>query len=270
MKPPASSVWPFVPPALLRRFALCALLLLPALHSRAQETAAPAAAPSTPAPELPKPLLRELSPGVYELGKMRLDKNANTLSFPARLNMAEGLLEYLICTPQGSTHESLVVTEVRPSDIHFAMLLLGAKGAGLHAPAPEDAPPGQINGDYLKKAPELKGDVITLSARWKGRDGKPATTPLEDWVLNTSTKQAAPRGPWTYTGSMFSENVFLAEQEGNIASLVTNPASLINNPRKGSKDDQVWVVNEKSVPAVETALEITISIQPAPAPAQPK
>lgn len=210
-----------------------------------------------------QPAMRETSPGVYEIGSIHLDKNTRSLTFPAKLNMAEGNIEYLICTPRGSTHESLIVTDVQPSDIHFAMLLLDAKGAGILAPAPGDAPPSQINAEYLKGAPRLKGDSLMVSLKWKDAAGKEHRAPVEDWVLNARENKAAPRGPWIYTGSMFADNQFLAQLQGTIAAMITNPAALINNPRKGSDNDQIWMVNKKAVPPVETALEITLKLEPA-------
>ena len=82
-------------------------------------------------------------------------------------------------------------------------------------------------------------------------------------MLNARENKAAPRGPWIYTGSMFADNQFLAQLQGTIAAMITNPAALINNPRKGSDNDQIWMVNKKAVPPVETALEITLKLEPA-------
>ena len=243
---------PFVCPSMPRYFFIA--LWLAAFPLRAQEEKKPA----------PVPAMRETAPGVYEIGRIHLDKNARTVTFPGKLNMAEGNIEYLICTPRGSTHESLLVTEVQPHDIHFAMLLLDAKGAGILAPAPGDAPPSQIDAVYLKSAPRLKGDSITLTAKWKDAAGKEQTAAVEDWVLNAATNKPAARGPWIYTGSMFADDQFLAQLQGTIASMVSNPASLINNPRKGSDNDQIWMVNKKAVPPVDTTLAITIKLEPAP------
>jgi hypothetical protein len=39
---------------------------------------------------------------------------------------------------------------------------------------------------------------------------------------------------------------------------------LINNPRKGNDNDQIWAVNTKAVPPVKTPVEITITLLPAP------
>ena len=230
------------------------LLAGPWPGARAQEPALPAAAPS----------IREESPGIYQIGLLRLDQKAMTLTFPGALNMNQGLLEYLIVTPLGSTHESLLVTDVPPTDIQFAMLLLGAKGSGINTPAPDQAPPPQIDAKYLKTAPRLVGDDILIRVKWKaGSEEKVA--PVEDWLINLQNKKTVSRGPWTYNGSMFSGGHFLAQVEGSVGALVTNPAALINNPRKGNDDDQIWQVNEKAVPPVNAPVQIIIELKLAPA-----
>jgi hypothetical protein len=202
------------------------------------------------------PIMKEVSPGIYEIGQLRLDQKARTVTFPGILNMNEGNLEYLLVTNLGSTHESLLESDVPPQDLHFAMLLLGAKGSGDQT---GEVPPGQIDRNYLKAAPPLKGDKINITVRWK--DGNvERSTPVEDWIINTDAKKVMERGPWVYNGSMFNGGHFLAQLEGAHAALVTYPAALINNPRKGNDDDQIWIVNKKAVPAVNTPVEIVITL----------
>lgn len=241
---------------MITKAALCAALLPFALACAwAQNPSLPSSNTSTE-----PPALREVSPGVFQIGSLRLNKESSTVSFPGKLNMAEGTLEYLLVTPAGSTHESLLVTEVQPADLHFAMLLLGAKGAGLTTPAPDDAPPAQINKEYLRRAPKLKGDSILITVKWKAGDAW-QTAAVEDWLRDSKTKRPAKRGPWLYTGSMFKEGRFLAQTEGTFAALVTYPSALINNPREHNDDDTAWEVNAKAVPNVETPVEITIQLQ---------
>ncbi len=234
---------------------LCALAfqLLAAGPVAAQEEA------KKPAPALPD--LQEVSPGVYQIGKLRVDKNTNSVTIPAVLNMEDGNLEYLLVSRKGSTHESLLVSEVEPSQFHFAMLLLGAKGAGITTPGPQDAPPGQINAEYLKHAPRLKGDPVTITAKWTQK-GVQKSVPVEDWLLDINANKAPERGPWIYTGSMFSEEVFLAQSEGCFAALVTNPSALINNPRKGNDNDQLWVPRSKVIPPRDTPVELIFKLEP--------
>jgi hypothetical protein len=244
--------------------------LLPVAISLVCFTSMPHAAfAQEPSPSPLAPTMREVAPGIYEVGKVRLDQKAITVTFPGSVNMTQGLLEYLIVTPEGSTHESLLVTDVPPTDLQFSMLLLGAKGSGPANLGPDAAPPPQIDAKYLKSAPRLKGDTVSIRVRWKaGNDEK--TSPVEDWLYNEQTKKTAERGPWVYNGSMFSNGHFLAQIEGAIGALVTNPAALINNPRKGSDNDQIWSVNEKVVPPVNSPLQIIFQLAtPPPDPAAP-
>jgi len=229
-------------------FLLCAVSLV------AEEPRADAAIPA----------MRELGSGVFEIGLMRLDKNAGTLTLPGKLNMDDGALEYLICTPKGPTHESLLVTEVQPGDVHFGMLLLGAKGAGILTPAPADAPPAQIDAEYLRRAPKLKGDSLIIAVKWKDAAGKELSVRVETWIVAQNTGKPASRGPWIYTGSMFADDKFLAQAEGLIAALVINPSALINNPRRGNDNDQIWMVNAKAVPPRDTPIEIVIKLEAQP------
>jgi hypothetical protein len=207
------------------------------------------------------PAMKEISPGVFQIGKIQLDKKKRSVSFPGKLNMSKDLIEYVLVTPEGSTHESLLTSEIQPSDLQFVMLLLDAKGAGLLAPQPDAAPPGQIDEAYLKTAPRLKGDNVSISVSWKNQDGLEKIMALEELLMNDETKKPADKGPWLYNGSMFgADGKFLAQQMGCFISVVTNPAALINNPRKGNDNDRIWAVNEKQSPPVGTAVNITITL----------
>ena len=220
-----------------------------------------ALAEEAPAPAKPeesaKPAVREVSPGVFEVGKVRLDQKALTVSFSGKVNMERGLLEYLIVNPKGSAHESLLVTEVSATDIHTAMLLLGAKSGAITA----DAPPTQLNDEFLRTAPKLTGDSVFISVKWKEK-GVEKTVPVEDWLSNQEKKQAIEHGPWIYNGSLVYEGRFLAQVDGNLVALVTMPSALLNNPRKNNNHDQMWNVNEKDTPKVNTPVEIIFKLVP--------
>lgn len=218
-----------------------------------------------PAPPPEAPILHEVSPGIFEIGQMTLDRKARSIRFPGEVNMKEGIIEYLLVTDRGSTHESLLVSYIQPKDLHFAMLLLGAKGSGEEKAAPGEVPSGPIDAKYLKTAPKLKGEAVAITVQWKEND-ETKSLPVEDWIFNTETKKPMERGSWTYNGSLFNDGHFLAQVEGAFASLVTYPSALINNPRQGNNNDAIWTVNEKAVPPAKTPLEICIQILPANAP----
>lgn len=222
----------------------------------------PAMLHAQPSPEFSAP--KEIAPGIFKVGSVKLDKNTSTVTFPAKVQMNEGLLEYLLVTPQGPVHETLLTSEAAPQDVHMAMLLLGAKGMMMKGQASS----GPIDAAALAKAPKLTGDRIFLGVRWTDKAGKEQTSPIERWVVRkifTPKKPVqivnAEDGPWLYTGSYFYENKFIAQMDGAFAAMVTYPGALINNPRTGATDDHIWFVKPEAVPPVGTPVEFSIRLE---------
>jgi len=186
---------------------------------------------------------------------IQIDKEERTATFPASINMTEGALEYLIVNEMGKTHESLLSTKIQPYDIQVAMLLLGIKPAG----KAEAEPPAQINAQYLHGAPELTGARVSVFVTWQDEQGAHRVR-AEDMIWNTKAKAAGRQGPWTYNGSEMYAGKFLAQVDGSVAALVRDSAALINNPRPGNDDDQIWEANGKVTPKVGTAVDVTIEL----------
>jgi len=105
-----------------------------------QNESAPAGAPLIPpVAQLPeaspkatqarvRPVLTMISPGVFEMGGVRIVKSERQVEFSAVVNMNRGLLEYLIVGASGKVHESLLRTDTEPYCLHIALLLLGLEG----------------------------------------------------------------------------------------------------------------------------------------------
>ncbi len=242
------------------RIAIAAVLLL----------ANPASLRAQPQPEFSSP--KEIAPGIFNVGTVRLDKNTSTVTFPAKVQMDDGLLEYLLVSPQGPVHETLLTSEAAPQDVHMAMLLLGARGM-IQKQAGKEPP--RIDAEYLAHAPKLTGDRIFLSVKWTDKSGKEQTSPVERWIVRkfftpkkTVKIMDAEDGPWLYTGSYFYENRFIAQADGTFAAMVTYPGALINNPRTGANDDQIWFVKKEAVPPKGTPVEFSIKLEPAEKPAK--
>jgi hypothetical protein len=181
------------------------------------------------------------------LGRVRLDKKRRCISFPAALNMNEALVEYLVVTSTGKTHESLLKTEAEPYHIHTAMLLLGAAGSQ-GRPFPED-----------KKAP-LPGDKVRIEISWDEK-GQKKTFRGEDWILDEALKRPTSAGEWTYVGSRFENGIFRAQQDGSIISLIEDPDALINNPRPGRDNDDNWRIKSAGLPPLDSAVDVTIFLE---------
>jgi hypothetical protein len=198
-----------------------------------------------------QPPLTQVGPGMFELGRVKFDKNAKTVSFPAVINQTSGVIEYFLVTTEGKTHESFLRTDVRPHQIHLALLLLGATGT--------------TNSFPENPAMPLPGDAVSIEIAWK-RKGKRTTRRAEELVFDTKTQSAMSRGSWVFNGSMVIDGTFVAEEQGSIISIIEDPYALVNNPRPGRERDEIWEVLSKQVPPQETEVEVKMCLEDAVGP----
>ncbi|MEW6305563.1 MAG: YdjY domain-containing protein [Verrucomicrobiota bacterium] len=207
------------------------------------------AVPPAPANAPTNAPLKQIGPGLFQLGEVQFNKNDKTVTFPARVNMNEGLIEYLLVSTAGKTHESLLLTQAEPYHIHLAMLLLGAKGTPT-MPAEQRA-----------QTKTVRGDEIAIHVSWAGKDGKKSYAG-EELIFNLQSKVPMSAGHWTYNGSWIFEGTFIAQRERSIVSIIHDHDALVNNPRPGREDDELWQARKEIVPAVGTPVEVTLKLQP--------
>lgn len=187
-------------------------------------------------------------PAKIKLGPIEVDSVARTVSFPATVNMTEGAVEYWICSAVGKLHESVLKTDADPAQIHASALLLGAKGAQTNLTVQ------QFNTNAIP------GDAITLAITWTdGATNK--TVPANATILNTASNAIMTAGSWVYTGSQMSQGSFVAQRDGLVAAIMSDPLALINNPRPGRENDDIWKANPAALPAVGTAVTVIMKFE---------
>ena len=221
-------------------FAFALLLAATVVVMRTEETSAPVTATNPP--------VRFLGGGVFEMGGVRLDKNKRTLHFAAEVNARIETIEYAVVHKTGKTHESLFRTETRPLDIQVALLLLGWKGAMTNS-----------FGVTGKGVPF--GEKIWIEVGWTNQ-GARVHCSLEDLVFDRASKTAMGRGEWIYNGSNFSEGSFTAQRDGSIVSIHSDADALVNNPRPGRENDDLYEPFTTKLPPVGTPVEISFRLTP--------
>lgn len=189
---------------------------------------------------------RQTGPGRFTLGQVVLDQNRRTVTVPAKVNQTEGTIEYLLVTDTGKTHEGVLKTTAQPMHIHLAMLLLGIQAPQTNR-FPED----------LSLPPP--GEPVRLEVRWKEQE-REKRLPGEDLVVNKQTHRSLGRGDWYYNGSNIAEGGFVAQRDGSIVSTCIDPDALINNPRPGRENQDLFAVNTPKLPPREAALEVIIQL----------
>jgi hypothetical protein len=190
--------------------------------------------------------VRALSNGQFVIGLVTLDITNRSVTFAGAVNLREETVEYALVHKTGKTHESIFRTDARPQDIHMAMLLLGAK-------------PVMTNTFGADGKARPLGDKIWAEVSWTDK-GAFVRCPIEETVLNKETGKPLPRGEWIYNGSNFSEGMFTAQRDGSIISIHIDPDALINNPRPGRENDDLYKPNTALLPPLGTRVDITLRL----------
>jgi len=202
------------------------------------------------APQQQKPVIQRIADNTYRIGEISVDMKARTVTFPAQVNLARGVLEVLICTEYGKTHESLLSTKVDPLHLNIALLLLGLEGG--HAV--------RYQGDATKPV----GSPVEIWFKLRDGDSEKLLR-AEDWVYNTHRNRPMLHTHWVYVGSVLTKDGFMAQREGQIVTTFRDPFTLIDNPLPEGADDTVYVVNTQEVPPVGTPVTVVIkAVQPSP------
>ena len=196
--------------------------------------------------------VKQVGPESYRVGDVIVDAKLGVAVFPAKVNQLVGLIEYVLVTETGKVHESFLSTRVRPSDIHAALLLLGAK------------PPGQLSVEVGWKVGDkwLRKPIADCIAQYpveaaSGRDDK-----VTDKSFDLKSRD------WKWIGIRLRNGKPTADVSGSILSLQSDTEALaliepmVDTGRFGS---HVW---PKRVPKLGHAVQVflrmkkTASIKP--------
>lgn len=201
----------------------------------------------------PQAAVEPVGPGLYRMGDIRIDTHAATVSFPARVNLQDTVLEYGLVHERGKTHESLLVTDTSPKQIHLACLLLGMK-------------PNASLGRRGRPLRTKRDNALAIEIEWKA-GGKTETRSLND-CLGLATKDSGSltgrlaSSTWAYTGSMVHRGQFIAEEEGSIVSLIRDAGALIQNTGIDRDDDDIHRAAPGQLPPRGTAVLVRFRFKP--------
>jgi hypothetical protein len=210
-------------------------------------------APHAGAPTAPAALVAAF-PGI------RVRPGQGVVELDGEASLDDGWLEQIACGRRSREHESLVVVDSRPSDLHAALLL-----AGLSSGAPGfwtyEEP------DYRFQPP--RGDAVRISVRYATPDGRAVTVPIRDWIRDHRDRAAFPDEPWIFGGSSLepdpaggSGELYVADATGSVVGLVTFGDEVLGFSRVIADETEVqapeWVVNTDAVPPPGTPVTLII------------
>jgi hypothetical protein len=172
---------------------------------------------------------------------------------PATVLIKNELLEYLLVGPSGAMHESLYLTEVRPSLLNAALLLLGVEpGHNAHW---EERAGVDARGRPNRAIYPPQGDGFFLYVAWR-EAGETYFFRVEDVVRNLESGRSLRRHRWVYLGSRFATlkkggpDTFVADVDGNLINLsyFFEGNTLLTAVPDECIEQTIWAANEWLLP----------------------
>lgn len=192
---------------------------------------------------------------------VRLERAAGWCAIPVEVEVRDALLEYLLVGPGGRAHESLFMTEVAPSVLNAALILLGAE-PGKNAtwrpkePRPSDAELQNGVSPYEVELPE--GFGFFLYVGWR-EGGETYFFRVEDVLRDLSKGRAMQRHRWIYLGSRMistgerdapSERVFAADLYRDVINIAffNEGLTVLTAALPECVEQTIWIPNAWLLP----------------------
>jgi hypothetical protein len=192
-----------------------------------------------------------------------LDLDIGAAAIPAAVLVRDDLLEYLLVGPNGASHESLFLTETRPSLLNAALLALGVE-PGTNA---RWEPVAGTEGEHRALPPE--GDGFLLYIAW--REGEEVYFyRLDDLLSNLATGRSMRRHRWVFLGSRFKSlkegepEEFVADLEGNLVNITFffQGNTLLTAALPDCLEQTIWVANPWLLPPRESQVQLVFAREP--------
>ena len=222
------------------------------------QATAPATQPVAQAPGQPpaqppaQPAVQPAAPTVGKLPHVEFDGRRKQVRVECEMLAVDAPLEFFCCVKGTNDYEAMIRSEVKPSDLHLALLAIGLKpGQPLQYSEaakrwiPPQGPPLQMSLEY-----EKDGRMVSVSA-WK-------------WMRDVKTKKPAPPFTWVFTGSrVMPDGKYAADVTGYLVSIVNFDLTVIDIPQLASSSNDLleWERNPDTTPKAGT--KVTMVLEPA-------
>mgnify|MGYP006915945840 CR=1 FL=1 len=198
--------------------------------------------------------VKKVGPNTYEIGNIRIDAAAKEISFPANVNMNEGLIEVIISTPLGKLHEAVLVADIQPLRLHVALLLLSQTPGS--NPGWDLLPDHSMRPEGWDRPP---GSMLDVFVSWNTPDGEREIR-ADELLMDIRTKRSMPRTGWVFVGSRIgSRGAYLADGHGSVMTSYHDFTSVIDNPLAAGRLDEYMYANETLVPKPGTSVRVRIT-----------
>ncbi|MBE0639499.1 MAG: hypothetical protein IH598_13360 [Bacteroidales bacterium] len=186
----------------------------------------------------PKDILMKTSEDTYLLKDIEINTLAKTVTLPCTVNMDSGLIEVVLCRPEGKTHESLLKTNVTPLEFQTALLLLGLDPVNELPADPKDEDPLS---PYLTI--ETPGDSLLIFIELDV-NGENSRKPVEFYIRDERTQKPIPSCSWLFRGAVTHRSGHvIIDPEMTMIATYHDPLALMELNNADKFDDELFYVN---------------------------
>ncbi len=192
-----------------------------------------------PTDEHEEVVFKQISDDLYMLNEIEINTKKRTVSIPCLINMETGLIEVVLCRPEGKTHESLLVTATSPLEFNTAMLLLGLDPVN---EIPDDPNKADPLSNFLTI--ETPGDSVYIFLETE-INGEQVRMPVEYFILDKRTNASLQTSTWLYKGTVtFYTGHVIVDNEVSMVVTYYDPIALMELNDEVKFTDEFFYVNE--------------------------
>lgn len=208
---------------------------------------------STSFSQNPSELIKKINDSTYILKDIEINVNSKSISIPCKINMDKGLIEVVLCTAKGKTHESLLVSKSGALEFQTALLLLGLDPIN-EVPENKDLIPKNSPFQTI----ETPGDSVQLFLSYQNSQGA-FYKPIELFIKSASDNKPIDKISWLFLGAVthYTGHV-LADPETTIIATFHDALALMEINNSSKYDDTLYYVNETETPPKGTEVKLIV------------
>ena len=191
------------------------------------------------------PSIEDLGEQRYRIGRVTVDKAAQSFTVPGRVIHLSGPMEYVAVTEGGmKEYESVLELGASATEFQLACILIGLDDAGSVKPR------------YQFDDREAEGQAVDINIAWEA-DGKTHRTKAANALLQGD--EPFDDHDWVYIGSNTQDGKLTAEMVGTLIGVVHDPDAIIEH-RRGAGIGAYGMVTANSGLLPPEGAPVTVSV----------
>lgn len=189
------------------------------------------------------------------LAHLRVDVANRRVAVECESLRVESPLEFFCVMSGTSEHESVLRSDVKASDLHLALLMIGL----------EPGEPVQYDPESNTWRPP-RGPELSIHCEYE-KDNQPRVVAAGEMMRSIKTKETMPSMRWIFAGSRIMEDGnYAADVTGYLVSIVNFDLTVIDVPELASSSNETleWEINPDVAPP--RGATVWMVITPADAP----